>query len=197
MNHKKMTAIGLLSILLLTVILAAIHLSSRTDIPMGSLQSEQGGTTLLIDLSTLEPGEVRGSLRNGKGEEIGGAISEVLRVTVDDDVDFLFVISCKCRNAYTGADRVKVGEIVPHYEDVARFADQLAEIACNDARTGTILLLESLYAVSGDEFVAILLIFRIAENDDLGTAALQSHIKCKRRILLFHRQSISQRRKAH
>ena len=71
MNHKKMTAIGLLSILLLTVILAAIHLSSRTDIPMGSLQIEQGGTTLLIDLSTLEPGEVRGSIRNGKGEEIG------------------------------------------------------------------------------------------------------------------------------
>jgi len=61
---------GLLAgILLLTAVVAVIHLQTRTEVPEGSLRLVVEGRETMLALSKLELAPVTGTIVNGKGEE--------------------------------------------------------------------------------------------------------------------------------
>ena len=69
MKQKK-RIIGILAILvLLTAILAIVHVSTRDRAPEGALMVNYQGKTTYIDLDKLTMVEVSGAIVNGKGEE--------------------------------------------------------------------------------------------------------------------------------
>lgn len=91
MKHKK-AIIGIIAVLvLLTAILAVIHLSTRDQVPEGSLAINYSGKVHYIDLGSQDLVEVNGTVINGKGEvkevhEQGIAVSDMLRAAGIDPV---------------------------------------------------------------------------------------------------------------
>lgn len=67
---KKRTPIYLAvaALALLTIIAAAVHLTTRADVPAGTLRVEYGGKAVELDVGKLELEPVQGTVRNGKGE---------------------------------------------------------------------------------------------------------------------------------
>ncbi|MCM1148864.1 MAG: hypothetical protein NC319_02090 [Butyricicoccus sp.] len=69
MNKKRTVALSFTALIILTVILAAVHLNTRVRVPAGTLQIETAQGSVSVFLSELELRTVRGTLVNGKGEE--------------------------------------------------------------------------------------------------------------------------------
>lgn len=69
MKRYKLASAVILVLVIAAAAAAAIHLSSRPQVPAGSVRVEWDGQAAQVDLSALELSEVRGTLRNGKGEE--------------------------------------------------------------------------------------------------------------------------------
>lgn len=69
---KKLYVRILLAVaLLITCVVAAIHLSTRTDVETGSLQIMMPSKTVTVKLSELDLQPVEGQIVNGKGEVSG------------------------------------------------------------------------------------------------------------------------------
>lgn len=71
------------ALVLLTIVSAAVHFATRTDVPEGMLRVEYSGTAVELSVDRLELEPVRGTLRSGKGEELtidgqGLPLSQVL-----------------------------------------------------------------------------------------------------------------------
>ena len=69
------------ALVLLTIVSAAVHFATRTDV--GMLRVEYSGTAVELSVDRLELEPVRGTLRSGKGEELtidgqGLPLSQVL-----------------------------------------------------------------------------------------------------------------------
>ena len=83
MKHKKVV-LGIIAVLvLLTAVLAVVHLSTRDKVPEGSLMINYNGESRYIRVDELDLVEVSGTVVNGKGEEKevreqGIAVSDVL-----------------------------------------------------------------------------------------------------------------------
>lgn len=69
MKRNKAAAAAVGALLLITVVVALIHIQSRVPAREGALQIEADGQTVELVLKELEPQEVRGVVVNGKGEE--------------------------------------------------------------------------------------------------------------------------------
>ena len=84
MKYKKV-AFGIIAVLiLLTVVLAAVHLNTRDKVPERSLMISYKGESRYIQIEELNLVEVSGTVINGKGEEKevceqGIAVSDVLQ----------------------------------------------------------------------------------------------------------------------
>lgn len=70
MKNIKPIYVLIAALVLLTAIAAAIHLATRTDVRSGTLRVEYGGKAMELAVDKLELGPVRGTVRNGKGEEL-------------------------------------------------------------------------------------------------------------------------------
>ena len=84
MKHKKGSIVIVAVFVLLTAALAVIHLTTREQVPEGSLAVSYNGQIRYIDVDSLDLIEVSGTVVNGKGEEKevreqGIAVSDVLR----------------------------------------------------------------------------------------------------------------------
>lgn len=66
---NKRVLLLLAGLVLLTAVLAALHLTTRTAVPKGTLLVEAQGKTVEAALSELTLSPVRGTVVNGKGEE--------------------------------------------------------------------------------------------------------------------------------
>ena len=84
MNYKK-AAFGIIAVLILmTAVLAAVHLNTREKAPEGSLMISYKGENRYIQIEELNLVKVSGTVVNGKGEEKeiceqGIAVSDVLQ----------------------------------------------------------------------------------------------------------------------
>ena len=82
---KKQAKIAVLvgALVLITTAIAAVHLTTRTAVPEGTLRVIHGEETRDLSWKDLDWEEVQGTLRNGKGEERtvesqGVALADVL-----------------------------------------------------------------------------------------------------------------------
>lgn len=92
---KKKTIRVLLALVLVTAVLACIHSFSRPKTEEGTLLIEYNGTSSVIALDELSTVPVKGTLVNGRGEEIlvsgeGILLSEVLAAA--EIVDYRIVV---------------------------------------------------------------------------------------------------------
>lgn len=69
MKKNKLTIMIIGVLFIITAIIAAVHLSTRTAPPGGFLQVEAGDQVINLDLSKLELSPVQGTIVNGKGDE--------------------------------------------------------------------------------------------------------------------------------
>lgn len=69
MKKDKAIVIVILALAALTAIAAALHFTTRTQVPEGVLRVEHGGRAVELDVGGLELDHVQGAVRNGKGEE--------------------------------------------------------------------------------------------------------------------------------
>lgn len=69
MKKNKLTIIIVAVLVIITAIIAAVHLSSRVSPPKGVLRIEAAGKVTELPLSQLELTNVHGTVVNGKGEE--------------------------------------------------------------------------------------------------------------------------------
>jgi len=109
MKKDKLVKIILLALVVLTAIAAAIHLATRTQVPEGSILVEWDGQETRVALEKLELTDVRGTVRNGKGEELavdgkGVLLSKILgtvgtadfaQVTVTADDSYHAVVTAE------------------------------------------------------------------------------------------------------
>lgn len=84
MKQKKTILLVLLCLVLVTTVLAVIHLSTRDRAPEGALMIRYKDQTSYIELSKLKTAEVTGTIVNGKGEEMevreqGVRVEDVLK----------------------------------------------------------------------------------------------------------------------
>ncbi len=100
---KKKSIIVITVLVIITAIIAAVHLSAREQIPEGAIQVDSGGSSSYIELSEMSLEKVSGTVVNGKGEEkelsadgasLATALSEagikvqdvsLVKVTADDE----------------------------------------------------------------------------------------------------------------
>lgn len=83
MKKDKLVKIIILGLVILTAIAAAVHFAVRTQVPEGTVLVEWDGGETPVDLAKLALTEVRGTVRNGKGEELavdgqGAPLSAIL-----------------------------------------------------------------------------------------------------------------------
>lgn len=83
MKKDKLVKIIILALVLLTAVSAAVHFATRPQVPEGTVLVEWDGGETSIDLTELDLTEVRGTVRNGKGEELavdyqGAPLSAIL-----------------------------------------------------------------------------------------------------------------------
>lgn len=69
MKKNKLTIIFIAALVIITAVIAAVHLSTRSTPPDGTLRIETGGQTTDFPLDKLELTSVQGVVVNGKGEE--------------------------------------------------------------------------------------------------------------------------------
>lgn len=69
MKKSKLTMASIAILVIITAVIAAVHLTTRQTPPDGALRIEAGGQTTDFALSTLELAPVQGTVVNGKGEE--------------------------------------------------------------------------------------------------------------------------------
>lgn len=69
MKKNRLTIAIIAALVVITAIIAAVHLSTRTAPPGGILRIEAGGQATDLALSKLELTPVQGTVVNGKGEK--------------------------------------------------------------------------------------------------------------------------------
>lgn len=69
MKKNKLTIVIIAVLVIITAVIAAVHLSTRPVPPGGTLRIEAGGQTTDFPLGKLELTPVQGTIVNGKGEE--------------------------------------------------------------------------------------------------------------------------------
>lgn len=86
MKKHKLTIMIIGVLILLTAVLAVIHLTTRQQEQEGALQIVHGGKTTVIDMEDLKPlAQVEGTVINNAGEEkkisgLGILVSDVLKL---------------------------------------------------------------------------------------------------------------------
>lgn len=83
MKKDKLVKFFILALVLFTAAAAAVHLAGRTRVPEGGILVKWDGGEAYAALEELELVEVRGTVRNGKGEELevdgqGAPLSRIL-----------------------------------------------------------------------------------------------------------------------
>lgn len=68
MKRKKQYLV-ILALLVLTAVLAALHLTTRVSVPENAIRVTWNGKTTYLDVSDIGGEEVQGTLVNGKGKE--------------------------------------------------------------------------------------------------------------------------------
>lgn len=110
---KSRKSIILMSILIvLTVIFAFWHLSTREEIPENALSISYKEETYLVDIDKLELKQVTGTRVNGKGEEktvdaLGIALKDILMAENIIDYSSVKVVAEDSYTAQLTADEVK------------------------------------------------------------------------------------------
>lgn len=69
MKKNKFTIVIIAVLVIITAVIAAVHLSTRSTPPDGTLRIETGGQITDLALSKLELTPVQGTIVNDKGEE--------------------------------------------------------------------------------------------------------------------------------
>ena len=69
MKQKKLILVILAALVLLTAVLAIVHLCTRDQVPEGALLVTYNGKSSYIEVDKLTMTEVSGTVTNGKGEE--------------------------------------------------------------------------------------------------------------------------------
>lgn len=69
MKARKALTIALFCLVALVAVLTVVHLSTRTQVPEGTIAVETADRTVYLDLSGLQTIPVEGTIVNGKGEE--------------------------------------------------------------------------------------------------------------------------------
>ena len=110
---KARKAIILVTVLIvLTAILAVIHLSSREEVPENTLQISVKGESITVDIEKLEYEQVIGVRVNGKGEEIpidapGISVNELLTQEKISDYSKVTVVADDSYSAELTAEEVR------------------------------------------------------------------------------------------
>lgn len=84
MKKDKLVKLFILVLVIFTAAAAAVHFATRTQVPEGSVLVKWDSGETLVDLVQLDLTEVRGTVRNGKGEDLavdgnGLPLSEILK----------------------------------------------------------------------------------------------------------------------
>lgn len=107
MKKIKPICVVISVLVLLTVIAAADHFATRTDVPEGTLRVEYGDKAMELDVNKLELSPVQGAVRNGRGEVLAVAgqgillsqmleqagVGEYAAVTVTADDEYSAVVT--------------------------------------------------------------------------------------------------------
>ena len=110
---KARKAIILVTVLIvLTAILAVIHLSRREEVPENTLQISVKGESITVDIEKLEYEQVIGVRVNGKGEEIpidapGISVNELLTQEKISDYSKVSVVEDDSYSAELTAEEVR------------------------------------------------------------------------------------------
>ena len=110
---KARKAIILVTVLIvLTAILAVIHLSRREEVPENTLQISVKGESITVDIEKLEYEQVIGVRVNGKGEEIpidapGISVNELLTQEKISDYSKVTVVADDSYSAELTAEEVR------------------------------------------------------------------------------------------
>jgi len=68
MRYKERTPIIIVCLFSLVMILAAVHIATRTEVPKGLVAVEAGEKTFYLILNDLRTSHVEGEIVNGKGD---------------------------------------------------------------------------------------------------------------------------------
>lgn len=95
---KKRMIWGLAGILLLTAIVAGVHLSTREKVAEGQLLVSCGGTETMVEIGKLELQSVQGTISNAKGETreidaMGVPVAEILKSVDAAEVSTVTVVA--------------------------------------------------------------------------------------------------------
>ena len=121
----KPFAIIITCLVVVTVVLAAAHLSTRDKVPDGALKITFGTKNMLVDMDMLDTVEIEGEIVNGKGEKIPVYEQGVL---IRDVLDICgFAIDEGCSLKITASDEFYA---VLSFEEIMK--DDIAYLAGDD-----------------------------------------------------------------
>lgn len=111
MKKAEPVKIAIIVLVLITAVVAIIHLTTRPTAPEGTLRIENGGQVMELPLERLTFVPVHGTTVNGKGEERtvdaqGVLLSEVLRETGIEEFSEVTVTADDAYNAVVTAEEI-------------------------------------------------------------------------------------------